>query len=62
MAEVKDKTKELEAQLKEAQEQIQKLNEIANGYFKAYRNLLGQLNLAVQTHQDVDAGLQEKLK
>jgi predicted nucleic acid-binding Zn-ribbon protein len=62
MAEVKDKTKELEAQLKEAQEQIQKLNEIANGYFKAYRNLLGQLNLTVQTHQDVDAGLQEKLK
>jgi len=62
MAETKDNTKELEKQLKEAQEQIQKLNEIANGYFKAYRNLLGQLNITVQTQQDIDAALQEKLK
>lgn len=62
MAEAKDRTKELEVQLKEAQEEIKKLNEIANGYFRAYRNLLGQLNLTVQTQQDIDAALQEKLK
>ena len=62
MSEVKDNTKELEKQLKEAQDEIKKLNEIANGYFRAYRNLLGQLNLTVQTQQDIDAALQEKLK
>jgi hypothetical protein len=62
MAEVKDNTKELEKQLADAQKEIQKLNEIANGYFRAYRNLLGQLNLTVQTQQDIDAALQEKLK
>jgi hypothetical protein len=62
MSEVKDNTKELEKQLADAQKEIQKLNEIANGYFRAYRNLLGQLNLTVQTQQDIDAALQEKLK
>jgi hypothetical protein len=55
-------TKELEKQLEDAQKEIQKLTEIANGYFRAYRNLLGQLNLTVQTQQDIDAALQEKLK
>ena len=62
MSEVKENTKELEKQLADAQKEIQKLNEIANGYFRAYRNLLGQLNLTVQTQQDIDAALQEKLK
>jgi hypothetical protein len=62
MAETKDNTKELEKQLKEAQDEIKKLTDIANGYFKAYRNLLGQLNITVQTQQDIDAALQEKLK
>jgi len=62
MSEVKENTKELEKQLEDAKKEIQKLNEIANGYFRAYRNLLGQLNLTVQTQQEIDAALQEKLK
>lgn len=59
---VKDTTKELEAQVKKLTEDLEKAYAIANGYIKAYRNLLGQLNITVQTQADIEAALNEKLK
>ena len=59
---VKETTKELQAQVDKLTEDLEKAYEIANGYIKAYRNLLGQLNITVQTQADIEAALNEKLK
>ena len=59
---VKDNTKELEKQIEKLNEDLKKAYEIANAYIKAYRNLLGQLNITVQTQADLEAALNEKLK
>lgn len=59
---VKDNTKELEAQIEKMQKDLEKAYDIANAYIKAYRNLLGQLNLTVETQADINQALSEKLK
>ena len=59
---VKDNTKELQAQLDQMKKDLEKAYEIANAYIKAYRNLLGQLNLTVETQADINQALSEKLK
>jgi len=59
---VKDTTKELQAQIEKLQGDLQKAYEIANAYIKAYNNLLGSVNMTVQTNLDISATLQEKLK
>jgi hypothetical protein len=52
----------LETRVEELEAELKKVMEIANGYIKAYRNLLGQLNITVQTQADIEAALNEKLK
>lgn len=52
----------LEKRVEELEEELKKVMEIANGYIKSYRNLLGQLNITVQTQADIEAALNEKLK
>lgn len=59
---IKDNTKELQAQIEKLQSDLQKAYEIANAYIKAYNNLLGSVNMTVQTNLDISATLQEKLK
>lgn len=58
----KDNSKELEKQIEKLNEDLKKAYDIANSYIKAYRNLLAQLNITVQTQADIEAGLNEKLK
>ena len=58
----KDNSKELEKQIEKLNEDLKKAYDIANAYIKAYRNLLAQLNITVQTQADIEAGLNEKLK
>lgn len=62
MAETKDNTKELQAQVAKLETDLNKAYEIANAYIKAYNNLLGTMNMTVQTNLDISATLQEKLK
>jgi hypothetical protein len=59
---MKDNTKELQAQIENLQGDLQKAYEIANAYIKAYNNLLGSVNMTVQTNLEISATLQEKLK
>ena len=59
---IKNNTKELEQQIEKLNEDLKKAYEVANAYIKAYRNLLGQLNITVDTQADISQALEQKLK
>ena len=58
----KNNSKELEQQIERLNEDLQKAYEVANAYIKAYRNLLGQLNITVDVQTDISKSLEQKLK
>jgi len=58
----KPTVEELETQLEQTQQELQKVVQIANMYIKAHRDLLTQVKTAVDTSGALEAMLAEKLK